>query len=805
MRDLKHLIYFENLLQQANNDLVQDACKDGRLALAWNCSYIPEVLLDTDNCFGVRLRAPNCTNPDMATYYMTNRSCPYSKSILERAFEGGYNFISALIGQECCTTMNRMEQYFEYCELIPNDKFFCTYLDMPLRKTEWHAGYYRRQIEQKIIQPLEKVYGVDFSEEKLRKAVEQFNEVCRIITEMNAMRMADNPVITGYEFHVIQLCTLTCPKDLILPYLRETLQELRERQPDPKPWYRARILIAGSEIDDPEFTKMLEMAGGMVVADRYCFGSMPGREEIPLEELMFSQDFGFLARNLEQSVNLYRMSIGADGTEQMELVVGEPTEMFPAGGILCKRSGFGDYENQYFWQSKVFDGKLFLGTFDTSSLLEPLGQFTNGDLLHMSRDEWASQIGYLKVLLQLLLNKNTGDGTLLAADADTDAAIDAAVDAVNEEADSPETFSLTDAQYDTLRQGIDDGAYAAAYSVSTLGSLRRLNSLLAKLTDLVETNDIAGFVDIYQQACDLYSGISDKLPEALKKLYDALVRITELENMKDLVICLNKLSTATRGFGLYTITSENGKLTLDTLTRDGFGDPFNHGLRAFAVNDEQGWMVIGTANPFMGTQLWRTTVDMTDPMDRFTDLDPNGWAYPSIEYCVRHGLMSGMSDTIFSPNTVTTRAQLVQVLYNLEGKPDVSDVAVPFTDAASGWYRDAVAWAYKTGVVDGMSPTTFAPNNTVTREQVAVILMRYLTKVCGVERTWTPDDLSGFADGGNVSGWARAGMADAVALGLFGGTQDSSGQVWLRPGAGTTRAETAALLQRMCTKVLGIG
>ena len=504
------------------------------------------------------------------------------------------------------------------------------------------------------------------------------------------------------------------------------------------------------------------------------------------------------------------MSIGSDGTEQMELVVGEPTKMFPAGGILCKRSGFGDYENQYFWQSKVFDGKLFLGTFDTSSLLEPLGQFTNGDLLHMSRDEWASQIGYLKVLLKLLLNQDkNGDGTLLAADADTDAdtdaAIDAAVDAVNEEADSPETFSLTDAQHDTLRQGIDDGTYAAAYSVSTLGSLRRLNSLLAKLTDLVETNDIAGFVDIYQQVCDLYSGISDKLPDSMKELYEMLVRITELENMKDLVICLNKLSTATRGFGLYTITSENGKLTLDTLTRDGFGDPFNHGLRAFAVNDEQGWMVIGTANPFMGTQLWRTTIDMTDPMDRFTDLDPNGWAYPSIEYCVRHGLMSGMSDTIFSPNTVTTRAQLVQVLYNFEDKPDVSDVAVPFTDAASGWYRDAVAWAYKTGVVDGMSPTTFAPNNTVTREQVAVILMRYLTKVCGVERTWTPDDLSGFADGGNVSGWARAGMADAVALGLFGGTQDSSGQVWLRPGAGTTRAETAALLQRMCTKVLGIG
>ena len=284
MRDLKHLIYFENLLQQANNDLVQDACKDGRLALAWNCSYIPEVLLDTDNCFGVRLRAPNCTNPDMATYYMTNRSCPYSKSILERAFEGGYNFISALIGQECCTTMNRMEQYFEYCELIPNDKFFCTYLDMPLRKTEWHAGYYRRQIEQKIIQPLEKVYGVDFSEEKLRKAVEQFNEVCRIITEMNAMRMADNPVITGYEFHVIQLVSEVCPHDLILPYLKETLAEIKKRKPEKEFPFRARVVVAGSEIDDPEFTKLLETCGAMVVADRYCFGSFPSRERIEIQD-----------------------------------------------------------------------------------------------------------------------------------------------------------------------------------------------------------------------------------------------------------------------------------------------------------------------------------------------------------------------------------------------------------------------------------------------------------------------------------------------------------------------------------------
>ena len=280
MRDLKHLIYFEDLLQDANNALVQKASADGRLALAYNCSYIPELLLDVEGCFGVRLRAPRCTNPDLATYYMTNRSCPYSKSILERAFEGGYNFIDALLGQECCTTMNRMEQYFDYCKLIPKEKFFISFIDMPLKKTEWHAGYFRRQIEQKIIEPLERVYGVDFSEEKLLAAIEQHNEVCRIISEIGDMRKLPNPPVTGYEFHVIQLVSLTCPKDLILPYLRETLEEIKQREPEPKFPFRARVMVAGSEIDDPDFTKLLESCGAYVVADRYCFGSIPGREEI---------------------------------------------------------------------------------------------------------------------------------------------------------------------------------------------------------------------------------------------------------------------------------------------------------------------------------------------------------------------------------------------------------------------------------------------------------------------------------------------------------------------------------------------
>ena len=340
MRDLKHLIYFEDLLREANNALVKQACAEGKLALAYNCSYIPEPLLDVDGCFGVRLRAPGCTNPDLATYYMTNRSCPYSKSILERAFEGGYNFLSALIGQECCTTMNRMEQYFDYCKLIPNEKFIVTCIDMPMKKGEWYGGYFRRQLEQKVLTPMHETYGIDYSEENLMEAIERFNEVCRIITEIGDLRKLDNPPITGYEFHVIQLVTEVCPKYLILPYLRETIEELRTREPDPEPWYRARVMLAGSEVDDPEFTKLIEMCGAIVVADRYCFGSLPGREPIEVKEGQHPLD---AMAEYYMYKNECPRAMGTDALIDRRMYLYNLAKEYKAEGIILQNMKFCEY------------------------------------------------------------------------------------------------------------------------------------------------------------------------------------------------------------------------------------------------------------------------------------------------------------------------------------------------------------------------------------------------------------------------------------------------------------------------------
>ena len=190
------------------------------------------------------------------------------------------------------------------------------------------------------------------------------------------------------------------------------------------------------------------------------------------------------------------------------------------------------------------------------------------------------------------------------------------------------------------------------------------------------------------------------------------------------------------------------------------------------------------------------SVDVTQ---MFTDVTKN-WAYPGIQYCVTHGIMGGMGDGTFAPTGTTTRAQIVQILYNLEGTPAVSGTT-PFTDLTANWYKPAILWAYQNNVVAGTSPTTFDPEGPVTREQIAVILTEYMYNVLKMNRTWTPADLSTFPDGANVSGWAKEAMQDAVALGLINGTKAPDGLVYLDPQGSAARQQVATILMNFCQNV----
>ena len=262
---------------------------------------------------------------------------------------------------------------------------------------------------------------------------------------------------------------------------------------------------------DPERTR--SGAANLMVFNDYLYIGEYNDEEIALERVLFSKtgknadgqfggglDCRFLNANLDQSVNLYRM----DKNENMELVVGNSTKMFPNGSLSGLKSGFGRNENQYIWRMEVYDGKLYVGTHDASSLLECFGQFVNGNLLKRTPSEWKDQWNYLKALMKALAT--------------------------------------------------------------------------------VDPNG---------------TGNPDTLAQTIKFSYNFVFKNITVRNMASAIKLLNYLRTAKRGFDLYV--TEDG-VNFETITIDGFGDPYNHGLRVFATTDQG--LCLGTANPFYGTQIW---------------------------------------------------------------------------------------------------------------------------------------------------------------------------------------------------------
>ncbi len=284
MQDLKHLITFENLLDDACNDLVKEAQAEGKYAIGYTCYHMPEVLLNVDNCFSTRMRAPRTGSIDISTYYMSNYTCEFARALLERGIEGGYGYLDGIAGVDACSAMNRCYEHLEVLDCNTKPHFFVTHTDVPYKVEEYNIDQVATQMRLRVLDVMHEKLGTDVSDEAIRKAVEEHNELCRTITEIGNFRKLENPPVTGYEFHVISLVSYCCPTAKILPLLKETLEEIKNRKPDPKPWYRARVAVVGSEVDDLDFTRLLEESGAMVVADRYCYGSFPGREEIKLND-----------------------------------------------------------------------------------------------------------------------------------------------------------------------------------------------------------------------------------------------------------------------------------------------------------------------------------------------------------------------------------------------------------------------------------------------------------------------------------------------------------------------------------------
>jgi benzoyl-CoA reductase/2-hydroxyglutaryl-CoA dehydratase subunit BcrC/BadD/HgdB len=181
--------------------------------------------------------------------------------------------------------MNRAVENMELLKTMGKDNpnFFHEYMEIAFKNTPADVDLSVLQCTNHILTPLKEKYGVDVSDKAIRKAVEKHNKMVRVIREIGEFRKGDKPRITGYEFHVLCLATYVCPTDEIMKKLEETLKELKTREPDEKPW-RCKVLLVGSEVDDSGLIKLIEEQGAMVAADRFCFGSLPGRTEIVLND-----------------------------------------------------------------------------------------------------------------------------------------------------------------------------------------------------------------------------------------------------------------------------------------------------------------------------------------------------------------------------------------------------------------------------------------------------------------------------------------------------------------------------------------
>ncbi|WP_448914761.1 hypothetical protein [Gemmiger sp.] len=379
-------------------------------------------------------------------------------------------------------------------------------------------------------------------------------------------------------------------------------------------------IIRGDRNEDGTYS-WTQLVGDQSQGARYVFGIDPARtrsgaanltvykdklyigeyndEEIALERILFDKssngsesslggiDCSFVNANLEQSVNLYAM----DKSENMELVMGDKTYMFPNGGTSGLGSGFGHNENQYIWRMQVYDGKLYVGTFDTSSLLEPIGQFSNGDIIGMTPEQWRQQMQLIKELLQLLMDKY---GTSPIATIDE-----------NEEGEEVTSEIVDDAASNDEDEAFESDIAGLVDMMDMTPEVLEGDSTVTALCDEESVdnreNSLRDFADYYSNMLEGYNEISAnyELPDDLKDAFETLLSQDKLDKINSVIECLIYMRDAERGFDMY-VTEDGTNFT--KLTTSGFGDPYNHGLRVFAITNQG--LCLGTANPFYGTQLW---------------------------------------------------------------------------------------------------------------------------------------------------------------------------------------------------------
>ena len=231
--------------------------------------YIPEAFLMADKLVPVRLHAPGVAGTEIADIYLSNFTCTYTRSLLEFAVDDRFDLIQGWVFVPSCAHMQRLYDNLEYLK----KPAFSHVIDVP-RKVNAATITWQAEELRMLADKLSAHFGVDMSDDSLNKAITEWNNFAEVIQSIGDLRKRPVPLITGTEFHKLLMASLVSPKDLILPKILDFRTEIEKREGVGE--FRSRLMVTGSNLHDPEFIRAIESQGGLVVADLFCTGSIPG-------------------------------------------------------------------------------------------------------------------------------------------------------------------------------------------------------------------------------------------------------------------------------------------------------------------------------------------------------------------------------------------------------------------------------------------------------------------------------------------------------------------------------------------------
>jgi len=268
---------FAEIADDDFHPLIEEELDKGTIPIGTTCSYIPESLLSVDGLWPIRIRGGDTRGTPMADTYLSNVLCSYVRSVLEQVLEGRMEHLRGWVFAASCDHTRRLYDNLVY--LSPPE--FVHMVDVPHKRDAEAVAWMARELKE-LARKLSDAFEVDTGDVALTTAINQCNEVLGMLAEIGRTRKHVQPPISGTVFHQMMVASMTLPKKVLLPALKEVLA-ITHKTPD-EHRHRARLLVMGSQLDDYRLIQLIESLGGLVVADRFCTGSIPGLKRVEFDD-----------------------------------------------------------------------------------------------------------------------------------------------------------------------------------------------------------------------------------------------------------------------------------------------------------------------------------------------------------------------------------------------------------------------------------------------------------------------------------------------------------------------------------------